>query len=140
MSNPIFSGPQAPERNPPINPQYYQPSNFKITAIALGSTTTVTTAVNQNYVIGQQVKFLIPFNYGTTQLNGQQGLVVNIPSANQVTVNINSSNYNAFSTPSQTFTYPQIIAIGDVNTGAINPNGPNMSTVIPGSFIDISPA
>jgi hypothetical protein len=135
---PLIFGPIAPESNPPINPQYYKPSLFDISAISLGQTTTVTTSVNHNYVIGQVVRLLIPEFYGSFQLNGQQGNVIAIPAANQVTINIVSTNSNAF-VIGPTTTPAQIAAIGDVNTGTINANGPNISTFIPGSFQDISP-
>lgn len=137
---PLIFGPIAPESNPPINPQYFKPSVFTISAIALGQTTTVTTLVNHNYVIGQAIRLLIPEFYGSFQLNGQIGNVISIPAPNQVVVTINSTNANAFQIGSTT-TPAQIIAIGDVNTGPINANGPRQtSTLIPGSFQDISPA
>jgi hypothetical protein len=137
---PLIFGPIAPESNPPINPKYFQPSVFTISAINLGRITTITTSVNHNYVIGQSIRLLIPESYGAFQLNGQTGNVISIPAANQVTVTINSTQSNAFVIGSTT-TPAQIIAIGDVNTGPINANGPSQtSTLIPGSFQDISPA
>jgi len=59
---------------------------------------------------------------------------------NQIEINIDSSkNVDAFTTSTNP-TQPQILAIGDINTGAINASGRNnQSTFIPGSFIDISP-
>jgi hypothetical protein len=142
MTNPFNSGPIAPERNPPINPQYYQPSQFEISAISLVSTTIVTTTINNNYVIGQTVRLLIPATYGSIQLNEQQGQVIDIPSPNQVTINVNSTNVDAFvASPTYGPTKPQILAIGDVNSGQINASGRAVTgTFIPGSFIDISPA
>lgn len=143
MSQSPFPGPIAPENNPPINPQYYQPSVFAITAITLGTTTTIMTLVNHNYVIGQLIRLIIPPTYGSFQLNERQGYVIAIPAANQVVVNIDSSlNVNAFiESPSYGPTLPQILAIGDINSGPINNSGPTkQSTFIPGSFINISPA
>jgi hypothetical protein len=134
-----FPGPQSAYQNPPIMPQYFQPSQFFISAIALGSTTTVTTTKNMNYVIGQQVRLLIPRNCGSRQLNGIDGLVIAIPNPNQVIININSSNANAFILATNSTTPAQIIAVGDINTGVINSNGPNTGTFIPGTFQNISP-
>lgn len=137
---PLIFGPIAPESNPVINPQYYKPSVFAISAIVLGYLTTITTAVNHNYIIGQSIRLLIPESYGSFQLNGQQGNVIAIPAANQVTVTIDSINSNAF-VIGPTTTPAQIIAIGDVNSGPINAQGRiNNGTFIPGSFQDISPA
>lgn len=158
MATSVRNGPQAPENNPPIEPQWFQPSVFPITAISFGTSTTVTTGtafgVSNNYVVGQLVKFLIPPTYGAQQLNGQIGYVTSIPGANQVTVDINTSNnklYNAFiPSPSYGPTPPQIIAIGDINSGSINSRiipinsrplnqTVEQQTFINGSFINISP-
>ena len=94
MSGYPFSGPIAPENNPDIQPEWFQPSWFQISAITYGTNTTVTTLpsfnVNNNYVVGQLVRFNIPFFYGAQQLNGQQGYVISLPATNQVVVNINT--------------------------------------------------
>lgn len=144
MTFPPLVGPIAPERNPKPTPQYYQPSDFVITALSLGLNTIVTTAGNVNYVVGQQVRFLIPAFYGTFQLNNVDGFVTSILSATMFVVNVNSSQMNAFiPSPSYGPTKPQIIAIGDVNTGWTISTGLNQTmqqTGIPGSFINISPS
>lgn len=142
MSFPPNQGPIAPERNPPIQPQFYQPSRFEISAISLGATTTITTTEDTNYVVGQLVRMLIPSTYGTRQLNEQQGYVISIPAADQVTVNIDTSiGYSSFiSSPTYGPTPAQIMAIGDTNSGQINSSGRvNQLTYPPGSFINISP-
>lgn len=138
---PLISGPIAPENNPPINPQYYQPRAFPISALTLGPSTLVTTSVNHNYVIGQLVRLLISQPFGSYQINEQQGYVISIPAADQVIVTINSTLANPFiNNMSPNLTPAQIIPIGDVNTGVINATGRiNNGTSIPGSFINISP-
>lgn len=134
-------GPIAPERNPPINPQYYIPSRFVISDLVIGLNTLITTSEDHNYVLGQEIRVLIPPAYGCREISGKTGFVIKIPSDNQVLVNINSLGSNLFITsPSYTKNVPQILAIGDVNTGYINGNGPNhITNYIPGSFINISP-
>lgn len=141
MSQSVFPGPIAPENNPPVNIFNYQPRVFDIAAIVLGTTTLVTTTVNHNYVVGQYVRLLIPSTYGSVQLNEQPGFVTSIPAANEVVIDINSTNANAFiPSPSYGPTPPQIVAIGDVNGGQINTSGRvSNKTYIPGSFINISP-
>lgn len=114
---PRISGPIAPYSNLPIEPQNFQPSQFNITGITLGSTTTVTMAngtnnVAPNYVVGQQVKLLIPVLYGAFQLNNQFGFVLSVPSASSVEIGINSVGANAF------ISNPLTAAI----TGATNAN------------------
>lgn len=137
-------------QNLPIEPQWYEPSQFVITDITRGLTTIITMAqgtndVSPNYVIGQLVRILIPSKYGTRQLNEQTGIVISIPSPSQVEINIDSTQMDPF-IPSPTFlpfqskTPPQIVAVGDFNSGVINNLG-NMitGTTIPGSFHNISP-
>jgi hypothetical protein len=106
----------------------------------LGQTTTVTTTVNHNYVIGQLVRLIVPFRFGTRQLNEQEGYVITIPAPNQVVLNISSVGFDPF-VPSNATTQPQIMAVGDINSGVQNATGrTNTGTFIPGSFINISPA
>lgn len=136
----VVSYPISAYQNPPIEPQFYQPSRFVISAISLGTTTIVTTSIAHNYVIGQEVRLLIPANCGSFQLNNLSGFVLSIPSTTQVEVNINSSmNVNSFVVGTGICS-PQIIAIGDVNAGQINSNGLSSTlSYIPGSFLNISP-
>ena len=136
----VISYPIPPYSNVPIESQNYNPSRFFISAISLGTSTTVTTTEDVNYVIGQLVRLIIPPTFGCRQLNESSGYVTSIPAPNQVIVSINSSqNVDAFVSSSAT-TQPQIIPVGDVNTGATNASGrSNTGTFIPGSFINVSP-
>ena len=138
MASPI-PGPVPPYSNPPIEPQNFQPSRFVISNISLGNTTTVTTTKDMNYVVGQLVRLIIPSTYGCRQLNESQGYVLSLPASNQVVIDIDSSkNVNAYIASSET-TQAQILAIGDINSGAINNAGPNsLSIIIPGNFENIS--
>jgi len=136
----VISYPTPLYRNPPIQPEFFKPSRFVISNVSLGQTTTVTTSEEHNYVISQQVKLLIPAQFGCFQLNNSFGYVVSIPSTTQVEITIDSStNVNQYiaATSKQS---PQIIAIGDVSSGQINSNGRlNLNLYIPGSFTNISP-
>ena len=136
----IITGPVPPYSNPPIHPEYYVPRRYVISAIVLGVATLITTSIDHDYVIGQQIRLLIPSFYGSFQLNNRQGTVISIPMNNQVYVDINSAqNVNTFiSSPAYGPTAPQIIAIGDFNSGQINTGRSNNLTYIPGSFINIS--
>lgn len=139
MSTPAIKGPVPPYSNLNINAQFYLPNRFIISAISLGATTTITTSVDHNYVIGQQVRLIIPPSFGSRQLNERQGVVLSIPASNQVVLNIDSSrNVDPFVVSSAT-TVAQILAIGDVNNGTTNVSGrSNTGTFIPGAFIDVS--
>jgi hypothetical protein len=138
---PIISYPIPLYQNLPIEPEWYSPRMFIITAIALGTTTIVTTSVYLDYKIGNQCRLIIPNGYGSTKLNEVSGIVISIPASNQVELDIDSRNVDPFTTaPSMQRNLPFILAIGDLNSGVINTNG-NMRVrnTIPGSFHNISP-
>lgn len=132
-------GPTPPYNNPPIQPLNYKPRRFVISDVTLGQMTLVTTTLPMNYVIGQLVRLLIPKGYGCVQLNQVSGVVLSIPAPNQVLISVDSStNVNEFLNISGT-QVPQIIPVGDFNSGVISPIGPSVpSTGIPGAFINIS--
>lgn len=141
----VISYPTPPYSNPPIQPQFYIPQVFVISNIATGEFTIVTTSVDHDYVIGQWVRLLIPSKYGSRLLNEKQAMVVFIPSSTQVTLDIDSNGSDPY-IPSPTYlpfqskTLPQIVAIGDQNSGAINSHGRSPTqTFIDGSFLNISP-
>lgn len=115
-----------------LYPYLYFPGTSVISAITTGTTTTISTANAHNFRIGQQVAFRVPSQWGTVQLNSLPnvpipgspiyGFVIAVTNYNTVIVNIDSSAYTAFnnnqsvaSTPGLSF--PQIVAVGDVNTG-----------------------
>lgn len=135
----IIPGPVPPFSNPPIEPQFYQPRKYFIEDITLGFTTLVTTTIDNDYVVGQEVRFLIPATSGTRQLNEMTGFVISLPASDELEVDIDSSQMDIF-TSSMAPMQPQIVAMGDINSGQINTSGRiNNLTYIPGSFINISP-
>lgn len=117
-----------------LYPYLYFPGVSVISAITLGSTTTIDTANAHNFVVGQEVAFRIPSAYGTIELNSLPnttipgspiyGYVVAVTDYNTVVVNISSSSYTAFNS-NQTYasasglSFPYIVAVGDVNTGGV---------------------
>jgi hypothetical protein len=117
-----------------LYPYLYFPGQSFISAITLGATTTVSTTDAHNFVVGQEVAFRIPNAWGPVQLNSLPntlvpgspvyGFVISVTDYHTVVVNINSSAFTAF-TVNQTvaslpgLSYPQIVAVGDVNTGGV---------------------
>lgn len=137
--NTVLSPPIPAYQNVPIQPQFYQPSQFIISAISLGIQTLITTTANVNYVIGQLIRLIIPPSFGTRGLNEAQSYVIGLPAANQVLLNVSSIGMDPFISSSAT-TKAQILAIGSSSLGAINSQGRiNQQTFVPGSFINISP-
>lgn len=117
-----------------LYPYLYAPGVNIISAITTGTTTTIDTTSAHNFVVGQEVAFRIPSQWGTIQLNSLPnnltpgspvyGYVVAVTDYNTVVVNINSSSYTAFNSnqPFASFVgleFPQIVAVGDVNTGGV---------------------
>jgi hypothetical protein len=134
-----FPGPTPPYNNPPIQPFNYQPRRFVISGVTLGQTTTVTTVQDMDYVVGQLVRLIIPPTFGCRQLNEQQAYVIDIPADNEVVLALDSSHNVDLFTSSSATTKPEILAIGDLNSGIISSTGRiNTSTTIPGAFINIS--
>jgi len=147
-----------------LYPFLYSPEVSYITAVSTGTTTVVSTTAPHNLVVGQEVAFRIPSAWGITQLNSLPnnslpgspvyGYVTVVNSSTQVTVNINSSAYTAYtsnvavsSVPGLSF--PQMLAVGDVNTGGVaysggalypSPSVNGVSTIngpaISGSFVN----
>jgi len=122
-----------------LYPALYVPGVSYICDITLGATTTVQTTAPHNFVVGQEVAFripsvpgVIPPVWGTTELNSLPnvlipgspiyGYVVSVTNSTTVVVNIDSSSFTAWNNnyPFLSFvgrTPPQIVAVGDVNTG-----------------------
>lgn len=136
-----YVGPIALYNNLPIEPQFYQPSRFVISSIALGRTTIVTATENMNYVISQLVRLLIPPSFGSYQLNEVEGYVLSLPTPDSVEISIDSlRNVDPFVIPPTSTDSAQILPVGDISSGSINTNGRTGNvTFIPGSFINISP-
>lgn len=117
-----------------LYPYLYFPGETVISAITTGTTTTIDTASAHNFVVGQEVAFRIPSQWGTVELNTLPnlltpgapvyGYVIAVTDFNTFVVNIDSSAYTAFTTnigvtsvPGLSF--PQVVAVGDVNTGGV---------------------
>jgi Ubiquitin-activating enzyme E1 FCCH domain len=123
----------APRVKQILYPYLYFPGATVISNITLGTTTTIDTTDAHNFVVGQEVAFRIPTQWGTTQLNSLPnttipgspvyGYVIAVTDYNTVVVNIDSSAYTAFTSniafTTGGFSFPQIVAVGDVNTGGV---------------------
>ncbi len=134
-------------------PDLYTPFRTAITAITVGATTTITTAVDHSFVVGQEVFIQIPVvsttAWGTVQLDTevfnnanvipQQAYVTAVGAVNQITVNVNSTGFTAFAYPTSAqaalgMTFPAVYAIGDQNFGLIGPAPFTPPITIPGAF------
>jgi|ERR1051326_246803 hypothetical protein len=115
-----------------LYPFLYAPQVSVITAITTGSTTTIQTADYHNLVVGQEIAFRIPSQWGSVQLNSLPNsvtpgspiyaYVTSITDNWTFVCNFDSSAATAFTTAVSVssvpgLTMPQVVAIGDVNTG-----------------------
>lgn len=115
-----------------LYPALYAPSPSVISAITTGTTTTIQTSAPTNVKVGQEVGFHIPTAWGTTQLNELPnviipgspvyGYVVSVTDSTNFLVNINSTGFTAYNSNIAFasfigLSYPQVVAVGDVNTG-----------------------
>lgn len=121
-----------------LYPFLYAPGVSFISAISTGTTTTVTTTCPHNLVVGQEIAFRISSAWGTTQLNSLPdtaipgspiyGFVTSVTNSTQFVCNINSTGYTAFATNIAVsnvpgLTFPQVVAVGDLNTGGVAYSG-----------------
>jgi hypothetical protein len=118
-----------------LYPALYAPGVAFVSAITLAAQTVISLTMPGNFVVGQEVAFRIPQVWGTTELNSLPNLLipgspiygyVTAVSASlttpTITVNINSTAYTAFNSNQLYASYPgekfpQVIAVGDVNSG-----------------------
>lgn len=113
-------------------PWNYLPGVNFISAITTGTTTTITTTSNHNYVVGQEIAFRIPSAWGTTGLNSLPNnstpgspvyaYVTSVTSNTVFVCSFNSTGFTAFnSNPTVAATVgltpPQVVAVGDINSG-----------------------
>ncbi len=114
-------------------PFLYAPGTSFITNLTLASTTTVYCTAPHNLVAGSEVAFRISQPWGTTQLNSlanvrypgspMYGYVMSVVNSTTVVVKINSSNFTPFNpnvaiTSVHGLTPPQMVAVGDINSGS----------------------
>lgn len=117
-----------------LYPELYFPGVNIVAAITTGATTTIKTAGAHQFQVGQEVAFRIPSVWGTTQLNSLPnnvipgspiyGYVISVTDFQTFVVNINSTGFTAFNANQPFASYPgekfpQVLAVGDVNTGGV---------------------
>jgi len=120
-------------------PYLYLPGQNVISALDLsGANVKVTTTTFHNYVLGQEIGFQIPAVWGSTQLNELPNnttpgspvyyYVSSIQSNTQFTCTALSAGVTALNTnqpaaPVAGQSFPQVVAVGDVNSGGFPYSG-----------------
>lgn len=80
-----------------------EPESLFITNITQATSAVVTTAVEHDYVVGQVMYFSVPAEFGMSQMNAKQGRITAV-ATNTITVDIDSSGFDAFAFPASTAT------------------------------------
>ena len=116
-----------------LNPDIYLPQAVVVSGVTVGATTTISTAMQHNIQVGQEVAIRVPSVWGTTQLNSLPnavipgspvyGYVVSVTNLQNFVVNINSIGYTAFNS-NQPFlsagrSFAQVVPVGDINSGGV---------------------
>lgn len=140
-----------------LYPDLYIPETCVITNITKAAQAVITTSINHNFVVGQEVFFTVPKEWGMVEMSSRafvqnngvplQAYVVAV-TANTLTVNVNSTGFTTFAYPTSALyatgvTPAQVSAQGDANTGySLNSSGNvpylgvnNGVIGIPGSFV-----
>lgn len=141
-----------------LYPDLYIPEACTITAITKAASAVITTSFNHSFVVGQEVAFVVPSQWGMVQIDSKyylknvsngipQQAYVTAVTANTLTVNIDSTGFTTFAYPTSAIaalgvTPAQVIAIGDQNTGYTYTNAQvpylgitNGVIGIPGAFV-----
>lgn len=106
------------------NPLFY-PRNRTVINITQAAQAVVTTSVNHNYTIGQQVRFVIPASCGMTQLNGLQATIVAVSAAGALptfTIDLDTTGFTAFQWP--------LLAVSPTSYANVVPIGENTATAL----------
>ena len=122
----------------------YLPFVCDIDSITQGFPALVTTSIDHGFVPGNRVQFSIPPQWGMRQLNGLKGLVLTVPADDQIEVDIDTTSFDAFVTPSPppfvVIDPAQVAGVGDANYGNLSPGGvPVLPMTVPGAYINQPP-
>lgn len=127
-----------------FNSGTYEPANEDIDDITQDAQAVVTTSIDHSFVVGNQVQFLIPPEWGMYQINRLKGFVISIPQSDEITVDIDTRAFDAFVTPTPpmfvVIDNAQVASVGDQNFGSLSPGGVvTLPNTIPGAYINQRP-
>lgn len=83
-----------------LPPSPMVPPFLNITAITNAVRSQVTVNTSNTYVVGQVVRFSVPYDYGMFQINGLSGQILSVNNTNLIfIVDVNTSNFDVFISP-----------------------------------------
>lgn len=123
MAAPGASGTAGNWRRIPFDPRFY-PRNRVITKVTQASSALITLSVTHGFTVGQRVRFIVPSDYGMTQLDNLLGTITAIGTAdgdsatNTITVDVDSSAFTAFAFPTSAtaaagVSFAQVVPVGE---------------------------
>lgn len=105
--------------------RFYPRSRF-ITGISQATQAVIALSVTHKFIVGEQVRIILPKEYGMIEMNNQLVTIVAIGTAlngvtNTITVNIDSSAFTTFAYPTsaiaaQGVNFPQVLPVGEAAT------------------------
>lgn len=78
---------------------------------------TITTTFEHNYQTGEIVRLIVPLGYGMVEANQKQG-VITVTGDTTFTIDIDTTHFNAYTTPStypENYQYSQVVPVGEEN-------------------------
>jgi hypothetical protein len=115
-------GANAVWRRIPYDPIFYPRRRF-ISAITQAAQAVVKMTVTHGYQLGQMVRMVVPAGYGMVEMNGLQGTIVALSTANNtITLDIDSTGFTAFAFPltaAVPFSPAEVVPLGE-NTAEAN--------------------
>lgn len=105
----------------PNDPIFY-PRRRYITNITQAASAVITMSVTHQFTVGQQVRLVVPPEFGMIEMNGLLGTITAISTVNNtITVNINSTGFTAFAFPTSAIaangiTFAQVVPVGEAAT------------------------
>jgi hypothetical protein len=113
----------------------FYPRRRYVTNITQASNAQVSTTIPHGLTPGQLVRFEIPVlvpNTGMSQLNGVQGTILSVVDDYNFTVNVNTTNFNAFTWPTiaqQPSSFPAVVPFGEDTANALAINAAQVPTI-----------
>lgn len=98
----------------------FQPAMRLITAITQASPATITTSFDHDYEAGLIVRIFVPSLFGMRQLNQKTGTILSVPADDSFTIDIDTTQYDAFSVPDPEpwylYEYAMVLPVGEINS------------------------
>jgi len=101
----------------------YEPALRLISDITNATNTVVTTSFDHGYLAGLIVRITVPEEFGMRQLDKLVGTIIEVPTSDTFTLDIDTTLFDVFNFPDPEpwyiNTYPSVAPIGEINSSLI---------------------